>query len=69
MGPRPELMRHSDLKLATNLDTNKAQLPPAARVAARPGFATTQSDSYGEATSGRKSPKLSVLQPLSGTNC
>ncbi len=35
-------MRHSDLKLTTNLYTDSSQLPLAAGVAMLPGFATSQ---------------------------
>ena len=37
-----KLMRHSDLKLTTNLYTDSSQLPLAAGVAMLPGFATSQ---------------------------
>ena len=37
-----ELMRHSDLKLTTNLYTDSSQLPLAAGVAMLPGFAASQ---------------------------
>lgn len=53
-----ELMRHSDLKLTTNLYTDASQLPLAAGVAVLPGFTTAQPKSGDPRSVERVRPRL-----------
>jgi hypothetical protein len=55
-----ELMRHSDLKLTTNLYTDSSQLPLAAGVAMLPGFATSQPNAIVRNAPNRKGVRMSA---------
>ena len=55
-----ELMRHSDLKLTTNLYTDSSQLPLAAGVAMLPGFATSQPNVIVRNAPNRKGVRMSA---------